>query len=109
MKKLLLILITLTTFINVSYASFPVINNIDAEAKTLFFSGGMGISSGVVAFNPFVVILFLIIGGILLWLWWKLIMKFKEKSKKDLNFEGIFAGSILLIGVLTSLVLRTKK
>ncbi|HIG33238.1 MAG TPA: hypothetical protein EYQ09_07390 [Flavobacteriales bacterium] len=35
MKKLLLLLITITTFTNVSYASFPVMESIQSEKSTI--------------------------------------------------------------------------
>ena len=35
MKKLILLLITITTFTNVSYASFPVIESIQSEKSTI--------------------------------------------------------------------------
>tara|TARA_B110000467_G_scaffold161196_1_gene181831 strand:+ start:975 stop:1337 length:363 start_codon:yes stop_codon:yes gene_type:complete len=35
MKRILLLLITLTTFMNVSYASFPIINTLEIKQDTL--------------------------------------------------------------------------
>ena len=47
MKKLLLLLITITTFINVSYASFPVTENTQTEVVELIESPNYGNSQPV--------------------------------------------------------------
>ena len=47
MKKLLLLLITITTFSNVSYASFPVTENIQTEVVELIESPNYGNSQPV--------------------------------------------------------------
>ena len=47
MKKLLLLLITITTFINVSYSSFPVTENTQTEVVELIESPNYGNSQPV--------------------------------------------------------------
>ena len=50
MKKLLLLLITITTFINVSYASFPVTENTQTEVVELIESPNYGNSPSILGF-----------------------------------------------------------
>ena len=50
MKKLLLLLITITTFSNVSYASFPVTENTQTEVVELIESPNYGNSPSILGF-----------------------------------------------------------
>ena len=50
MKKLILLLITLVTFLNVSYASFPVTENTQTEVVELIESPNYGNSPSILGF-----------------------------------------------------------
>ena len=106
MKKLLLLLITITTFSNVSYASFPVTENTQTEVVELIESPNYGNSQpicGILSFS-FMLLALILLPNLLLTLLFSLLgvifgsIGFNKKLK-GLAITGFILN--LLIFILT--------